>query len=64
MLYRLKSYENIFLYLINTKNITEAIIISRIHRLNIENFDEKEIQLIMNLAKNFPEIINNFINND
>ena len=64
MLYRLKSYEHIFLYLINTKNITEAIIISRIHRLNIENFDEKEIQLIMNLAKNFPEIINNFINND
>ena len=64
MLYRLKSYENIFLYLINTKNITEAIIISRIHRLNIENFDEKEIQSIMNLAKKYPEIVNNFINND
>ena len=42
MLYRLKSYENIFLYLINTKNITEAIIISRIHRLNIENLMKKK----------------------
>jgi hypothetical protein len=64
MLYRLKNFENIFLYLINTKNITEAIIISRMYRLNIENFDEKEIQSIMNLAKKYPEIVNNFINND